>query len=160
MYVAETVLVIDSFIQVKWIFVVVYIIYPLFLVFKGPICLVGYYTFQDLNEFKEDKWLAIQGANTYGNDKVTLDERVEWARGFANTADAIACDPFRNTEWMKADDPWQFLAWCFEWAEYCAKGSLNSYLPVNMDASNNGLQILSMLMRDEYGCLSHQCTTY
>jgi DNA-directed RNA polymerase len=127
---------------------------PAFLGIQGPDMSRGLLHFSRPQRVKEDKWLAIQGANTYGNDKVTLDERVEWARGFANTADAIACDPFSNTEWMKADDPWQFLAWCFEWAEYCAKGTVNSKLPVNMDASNNGLQILSMLMRDEYGCLS------
>ena len=127
---------------------------PAFLGIQGPDMSRGLLQFSRPERLKDDKWLAIQGANTFGNDKVTLEERVEWARGFANTADAIACDPTRNTEWMQADDPWQFLAWCFEWAEYCAKGSLNSYLPVNMDASNNGLQILSMLMRDEYGCLA------
>lgn len=100
------------------------------------------------------RWLAIQGANTYGNDKVTLDERVSWAHDFANTADDIASDPKRFTYWLRADKPWQFLAWCFEWAEYCATGKVNSQLPVNMDASNNGVQILSMLTRDREGGLA------
>jgi DNA-directed RNA polymerase len=100
------------------------------------------------------RWLAIQGANTYGNDKVTLDERVRWAHDFANTADDIASDPKRFTYWLRADKPWQFLAWCFEWAEYCSTGKVNSQLPVNMDASNNGVQILSMLMRDREGGLA------
>lgn len=130
---------------------------PSFLGVQGPDMSRGLLHFSRSVRIKNDddaKWLAIQGANTYGNDKVTLEERVEWAKGFANTADAIACNPMSNDEWTRADDPWQFLAWCFEWAEYCATGKVVSHLPVNMDASNNGLQILSMLMRDEYGCLS------
>tara|TARA_B100001093_G_scaffold241460_1_gene231201 strand:- start:14432 stop:16858 length:2427 start_codon:yes stop_codon:yes gene_type:complete len=101
-----------------------------------------------IKNHEQARWLAIQGANTWGNDKVTLDERVEWACKFSNTADRIACDPTKNLEWTEAEDPWQFLAWCLEWAEYAATGKVKSRLPVNMDASNNGVQILSILMRD------------
>jgi DNA-directed RNA polymerase len=130
---------------------------PAFLGIQGPDMSRGLLTFSRPCRIKTDeqaRWLAIQGANTFGNDKVTLDERVEWARSYADVADKVARDPKTNMEWTEADSPWQFLAWCFEWAEYCATGSLTSYLPVNMDASNNGVQILSMLMRDREGCLA------
>ena len=129
---------------------------PSFLGIQGPDMSRGLLTFSRPELISNDEdafWLGIQGANTFGNDKVTLEERFSWAKDFSNTADRVASDPLGNIEyWRDADSPWQFLAWCFEWAEYAATGRVKSTLPVNMDASNNGLQILSMLMRDEYGC--------
>ena len=101
---------------------------------------------------KQDaRWLAIHGANTFGNDKVTLDEREKWAYDFAIKAQKVAENPKTYSVWQDADKPWQFLAWCFEWAEWTSTGKLTTRLPVSMDATNNGLQILSMLMRDEKG---------
>jgi len=101
---------------------------------------------------KEDaRWLAIHGANVFGNDKITLLEREEWAYGFSATAQRIATNPREELSWADADKPWQFLAWCFEWAEWTKEGKLNTRLPVSMDATNNGLQILSLLMRDRDG---------
>lgn len=97
------------------------------------------------------KWLAVAGANAWGNDKVTLDERWKWAESFTESAMRIANDPRSDLTWASADKPWAFLAWCFEWAEYKSSGKVDSVLPVNLDASNNGLQILSMLTRDRYG---------
>lgn len=104
---------------------------------------------------KEDaKWLAIHGANTFGNDKITLEEREQWAYDFAEKAQQIADNPTTVLSWTEADKPWQFLAWCFEWAEWTRTGKLKTRIPVSMDATNNGLQILSMLMRDEEGAHS------
>ena len=100
------------------------------------------------------KWLAVQGANTWGNDKVTLHERWKWAEEFTKDASKIAANPTKELLWTEADDPWSFLAWCFEWSVYKTNGRLDSHLPVNMDASNNGLQILSMLTRDTEGMLA------
>lgn len=127
---------------------------PAFLGIQGSDLSRGLLHFNRPVKVKTDdqaKWLAIQGANTFGFDKGTLEERIIWAQEFSNTADKIASDPKRNREWTEASDPFQFLAWCFEWAEYAATGKLNSQLPVNMDASNNGVQILSMLVRDVEG---------
>ena len=103
---------------------------------------------------EDARWLAIHGANTWGNDKVSLDDRETWAYDFESTALKIADNPTQCREYEHADKPWQFLAWCFEWAEYCRNGKLNTFLPVSMDATNNGLQILSLLMRDEKGAKS------
>ena len=127
---------------------------PAFLGIQGPDMCRGLLKFARPQRIKTDtdkKWLAIQGANTWGYDKVTLDERVKWAKDFSKDAVKIASNPKRETLWMEADDPWQFLAWCFEWATLQNTGKLDSCLPVNMDATNNGLQILSMLTRDEFG---------
>ena len=101
---------------------------------------------------KQDaKWLAIHGANTWGNDKVSLADREQWAYDFSDTAIKIADNPTLYRDYEYADKSWQFLAWCFEWAEYIREGKINTHLPVAMDATNNGLQILSLLMRDEEG---------
>jgi len=127
---------------------------PAFLGIQGPDISRGLLHFHRAARIKTDEdvqWLAIQGANTFGNDKLTLDKRVEWAESFSKDAIAIYESPTTNLGWMDADEPFQFLAWCFEWGELKKTGKLNSRLPVNLDASNNGLQILSMLMRDEYG---------
>ena len=127
---------------------------PAFLGVQGPDVCRGLLKFARPQRIKTDedmKWLSIQGANTWGYDKVTHEERVAWASDFAKDAQRIAANPTKELLWTEADDPWQFLSWCFEWATLHNTGKLDSYLPVNMDASNNGLQILSMLTRDEFG---------
>jgi len=127
---------------------------PAFLSIQGPDISRGLLQFhrgEKIRDEKDARWLAIQGANTYGNDKVTLEKRVQWAEDYAETAIAIHESPTTNLQWMDADEPFQFLAWCNEWGQYKKTGKLVSYLPVNLDGTNNGLQILSMLMRDEYG---------
>lgn len=130
---------------------------PAFLGIQGPDISRGLIQFNRPEKIKKDsdvRWLAIQGANTFGNDKLSLDERVNFANHYTKTAIKIASDPTTHLEWTETDEPFQFLAWCFEWAQLHNTGKLNSCLPVNMDASNNGLQILSMLMRDEHGAYS------
>ena len=64
------------------------------------------------------KWLAIHGANVFGVDKVSLEDREMWA--YMNTENAISVynDPLGSKWWQEADKPWQALAWCKEWAEY------------------------------------------
>ena len=127
---------------------------PAFLGIQGPDMCRGLLRFarpQRIKTATDRKWLAIQGANTWGYDKVTLDERAEWAENFSKDAIRIAANPTKELLWTEAGDPWQFLAWCFEWATLQNTGKLDTFLPVNMDATNNGLQILSMLTRDPYG---------
>ena len=101
----------------------------------------------------EARWLAIHGANCFGYDKVTLDERVAWVHERKNEIFETCKDPMTNDWWTEADDPWQFLAFCFEWGDLLACGGrgFKTRLPVAMDASNNGIQILSLLGRDEVG---------
>ena len=98
---------------------------------------------------EQARWLAIHGANTYGNDKVTLDERVAWAMNYASEAQLIADNPTKQLSWKDADKPWQHLAWCFEWATYTREGRVNTKLPCAQDATNNGLQLLACLTRCE-----------
>lgn len=102
-------------------------------------------------------WLAVAGANHYGL-KGTFIQKVEWVK--ANEAEIIRMgeDPMGWREWAKADEPWQFLSFCMEWAQMRKVGpSYESGFMVSFDGSNNGLQVLSLAFRDEIGGSSTNC---
>jgi len=103
---------------------------------------------------EQAKWLAIHGANLYGDDaaKDSLERRVDWASDHAEQIHAVASDPFANRWWLDADKPWQFLAWCLEWAQFQLEGfGFISRIPVALDGSCNGLQHYSAMLRDPVG---------
>lgn len=104
------------------------------------------------------KWLAIHGANVAGEDKVSLEDRVNWVLDNEDEIIAIARDPYNHRGWcssvgnVEIDKPWQFLAFCFEWAGYVEHGEqFVSKLPVAMDGSCSGIQHFSAMLRDEVG---------
>lgn len=104
------------------------------------------------------QWLAYQGANLAGNDKVSFEERVQWVLDNEDTIRACAQDPYANTEWcgtiggVEIDSPWQFLAFCFEWEGYCLHGDeFVSRIPVAMDGSCSGIQHFSAMLKDSAG---------
>lgn len=97
-------------------------------------------------------WLAIHGCNCFGNDKVSLEDRVKWVEDNEQEILAIAADPYNNRSWVDSDKPWQYLAFCFEWAAFKAEGwGFVSTLPIQMDGSCNGLQNFSAALRDPIG---------
>lgn len=105
-----------------------------------------------INDEEGRAWLAIQGANVYGHDKDSLEGRVEWVESNQEAILASAANPYDNRFWAEADDPFQFLAFCFEWAEFQAVGwGFESTLPCQMDGSCNGLQNFSAALRDSIG---------
>ena len=98
------------------------------------------------------RWFHVQGANKWGFDKATLDERMQWVIDRADLICSFADDPVNNTGWTEAGDPLQFLAWCFEYADYRHNpATFVSHLPISMDGSCNGLQNLSAMFRDQIG---------
>ncbi|MGH1375998.1 MAG: DNA-directed RNA polymerase [Alphaproteobacteria bacterium] len=103
-------------------------------------------------------WLAIQGANTYGNgeDKGTFTERVQFIGGLEDEIRATVEDPINNKSfWTEASKPWQFLAFCFEWVGYLDAErngeSFVSHLPIAQDGSCSGIQHFSAMLKDEEG---------
>ena len=102
-----------------------------------------------------EQWLLLQGANTWGNDidKAPLDERLRWARSQFSLARAVANDPVGTVDqWRNAEEPLQFLAWCFECASWRANPrGHQSRLRVALDGSCNGLQHFAAMLRDEVG---------
>lgn len=98
------------------------------------------------------RWLAIHGSNTFGNDKVSLENRYAWVLANQSRILEVAADPCANQWWRQAESPFCFLAFCFEWAGYVRQGpGFVSHIPVAMDGSCNGLQIFSLILRDREG---------
>jgi DNA-directed RNA polymerase len=98
-----------------------------------------------------EEWLAFQVATTYGLDKATMAERLEWVQENITLISRIARDPIGClSDWEGADEPWQFLAACEEYYA-CVVACTRSHtgLPVATDATCSGLQILAGLARDE-----------
>lgn len=119
-----------------------------------------------LLEFSEGKrlghrglyWLQVQAANTFGEDKLSLDERVQWTQDNLDLILDSAIDPLDGRRmWEQASDPFCFLACCFELEEATRlerPEDYVSYLPINMDGSCNGLQHLSAMGRDRVGAVA------
>jgi DNA-directed RNA polymerase len=126
---------------------------PLYLNPQGPDYARALLTFangQPIVNQAAANWLAIHGANCFGNDKVTFVHRLWWT--FWAEEDILKCasDPVENRWWAEAADPWQFLAFCFEWAGYQREGfGFVSSLPIALDGTCNGLQHYAAMLRDE-----------
>lgn len=97
-------------------------------------------------------WLAIHGANVYGYDKASLEDRIDWVETNTQLIQEVADDPYSNRFWHEADKPWQFLSFCFEWAGFMEQGyGYVSRLPVALDGSCSGIQHFSAMLRDKVG---------
>lgn len=114
-----------------------------------------------LIEFAEGKplgargayWLMVQGANTFGVDKVSYDDRVKWVKEHEEQIQDCFHNPLNGSRfWTEADDPFKFLAFCREYCGYLEEGEAYvSHLPIALDGSSNGLQHFSALLRDGKG---------
>ena len=103
-------------------------------------------------------WLRVHGANRFGYDKVSYEDRATWVDANRDRFLAAAANPLAHAEvWGKADKPWQFLAFLFEYRDAVALHEQDrvhefvSRLPVGLDGSCNGLQNFSAALRDHVG---------
>lgn len=118
-------------------------------------------------------WLLVSIASNWAGDsgrednaktdKIPLKDRYLWALDNEEILLSYAESPKVNQNWMKADNPWQFLAACIELMKFRiwqmeiyenSKGTISEYdyessLEVYIDGSNNGSQHLAALTRDE-----------
>ena len=93
--------------------------------------------------------ILVHGANMWGV-KGTRDERIEWVDKRKDFILEAASDPHGTDWWTEASDPFCFLRFCLEYKKFTDEGyGYVSYLPVRQDCSNNGMQILSLLLRDK-----------
>jgi DNA-directed RNA polymerase len=98
-----------------------------------------------------EDWLAFQVATTFGLDKATMTERLEWTRSNHELISQIANDPLGTLpQWEGVEEPWQFLAACEEY-NACVIQCTRQFtgLMVATDATCSGLQILAGLARDK-----------
>ncbi|WYW03131.1 RNA polymerase [Pseudomonas phage vB_PpuP-Hammaste-2] len=97
-------------------------------------------------------WFKLAASSRFGNDKLDLKDRIQWVDDNHALFLAIAEDAVSNRQWTEADCPFQFLAWCYEYAEWRANpGGFLTRLPLGQDGSCNGLQHFSAMLRDEAG---------
>jgi DNA-directed RNA polymerase len=98
-----------------------------------------------------EDWLAFQVATTYGLDKATMQERLDWVKNNTHLITCVASDPILHIhDWEAADEPWQFLAACDEYYHCVLKCDRHfTSLPVATDATCSGLQILAGLAKDK-----------
>lgn len=97
-------------------------------------------------------WFCIHGANKWGYDKASLQDRVKWVHDRKELLLSFADSPVDNTGWTEADSPLQFLAWCYEYSRFIREpDTFVSHIPIGMDGSCNGLQNFSAMLRDEVG---------
>jgi DNA-directed RNA polymerase len=125
---------------------------PILLQPQGTDVVKGLIRFADGKPLGEDGeyWLAIHGANCFGVDKVSFTARRDWVEQHWRMIQAVALDPLGFRWWANADNPWCFLAFCFEWANRFTEGFV-SHLAVALDGSCNGLQHFSAMLRDPIG---------
>lgn len=121
-----------------------------------------------LIEFAEGKplgetgpfWLAVHAANEFegGIEKAPLEERAKWTMDHTDLILDSALRPLDGEMfWTKAENPWRFLAVCFEWAGMVMSEDPSSYvshMPVQMDGSCSGLQHYSAALLDEEGAIA------
>lgn len=97
-----------------------------------------------------EHWFLIGGANRYGI-KGTFDERQEWALKHEKWIKAVATDPEQHKSfWLDCDSPTEFLQWCFEFNNWINNRiSFHSHLPVKLDHTASGMQIIGLLTGDK-----------
>ncbi len=98
-------------------------------------------------------WLLVHTANCAGQDKLAVESRFEWSESRLEELYAIGADLVSNYEsWALRDDPTGFASSCLEIFNAIESGDKFTYksgLMVGFDATTSGLQIFSMLGRDE-----------
>jgi len=88
------------------------------------------------------RWLLLHIANCCGLDRLPAEDRIQWVRDNEATLAAWVADPLENTGWLLQDHPFQVLAAVNAWRQ-----GGPCHIPVQLDASNNGLQHYAALLR-------------
>lgn len=111
-----------------------------------------------LKDSQDIELLYWQGANLWGNDKVSHAEQVEWVKTHQSHIVDSAKNPLDYLWWTDADEPLQFLAWAMEYVKsleyYEEHKTYEGYscpLVIAYDGTCSGLQHYSAMLRDEVG---------
>lgn len=98
-------------------------------------------------------WLKVQGANVYGYDKLSFEDRVSKIEDMTDEIIEIANDPLGTMYmWDKADEPLQFLTFCLSYKD--ALEGKPVHIPVYLDGSCSGIQNYSGLLLDKVGAIA------
>ena len=96
------------------------------------------------------EWIKFQVATTFGLDKAPIRERLDWVDDNEAHIIRVATDPIGSIgDWEDVEEPWLFLAACEEYYATCIVCTRHATrLPIAVDATCSGVQILAGLARD------------
>ncbi|WVI66506.1 RNA polymerase [Vibrio phage pVco-7] len=92
-----------------------------------------------MKTFTPIEYICIHIANSFGKDKLLFEERIEWVKQNGKVLRKLA---------GQADDKAQYLRGVLE-LERILNGQRTTNMPIGLDATASGLQILSVLS----GCM-------
>ncbi len=106
--------------------------------------------------------LMIHAANCYGKDKLSLSERVDFIDELVPQILKFDDDKVALALCARADEPASFYAVCMELMRALRSSdptAFVSHIPIAVDGTCNGLQILSLLGKDQVGAEKTNCTS-
>ncbi len=144
-----------------------HIYFPVYLDFRGRIYYSGDYLqpqgadlakslllFKSKKVIENDFFYFVHGANCLGYSSESYQDRYNHIAKRKDDIKAIARNPIKHQDlWVNAEEPFAYLAFALDCAKYLEDPeNYESGLRCSADASSSGLQILSLLLRDEEGC--------
>ncbi len=96
-------------------------------------------------------WLKVHIANSYGFDKVRMDDRAAWTDQHWDTIQRALDAPEDHPDVWGTDAPWCMFAAAWELREALRSGNPSTYctgIPIHMDATCSGIQHFAALLRD------------
>lgn len=104
--------------------------------------------------------LTLQVANTFGFDKLNIEERLAKVEEMREDILRMLDDDKLSMKLVReADEPMAFYAAAIDLARAWKNPDHITHLPIAVDGTCNGLQILSLLGKDEVGAAKTNCTT-
>ncbi|KAI9358928.1 hypothetical protein DFJ73DRAFT_135909 [Zopfochytrium polystomum] len=101
------------------------------------------------------RWLKVQVGSLAGYDKASFDERVKKCdEHLDDIIDSVEKPLTGRCWWLKAEDPWQLLATCYELVDALRSPNPSEFLsriPIHQDGTCNGLQHYAALGGDKLG---------
>lgn len=96
-------------------------------------------------------YLFVHAQNCWGNDKGSLQDRIDATQANLSLYLTFAADPMLYRGWMKADKPFQFLQVCFDLQGYDLLGrEYICHTPMALDGTCSGLQHYAALTGDQH----------
>ena len=99
------------------------------------------------------RWIYSAIGSAFKGTKISTNERIKWTVENKGLIEQIANNPEDTVEiWSTADEPWTFLQLCFEWNDVVVNKRETFWkVPLEVDSTSSGLQLLSGMLRDPIG---------
>lgn len=98
-------------------------------------------------------WIYAAIGSAYQGTRISKRDRILWTIDNKELIEKVGSKPLDTVEiWKKADEPWTFLQLCLEWYDVITTRKEKFWrVPLQVDSTASGLQILSGMRRDPVG---------